>query len=138
MIQFFKDVRIDWLANRRAFIIVSVLLMLAGLASAVIRTATGRQPFNLGVDFKGGTVVVAKFKQRPTDEAIRNALTKQGVRDAIVQAVINQNDTVLIKLPLEGQAGTDQVNVGQTQVRNALGTFGKEADAKLHLSGDAN
>ena len=30
MIQFFKDVKIDWLANRRAFIAVSILLMLAG------------------------------------------------------------------------------------------------------------
>jgi len=35
MIQFFKDVKIDWLANRRKFIAVSILLMLAGLSSAV-------------------------------------------------------------------------------------------------------
>ena len=94
MLQIFKDVRIDRLANRRVFIAVSVLLMLGGLFSAVIRTATGRQAFNLGVDFKGGTVATVKFKQRPGDEAIRSALVAQGVHDAIVQAT-DKADTVL-------------------------------------------
>ena len=76
MIQFFKDVKIDWLANRRWFIGLSILLMLAGLASAVIRQTTHRQPFNLGVDFKGGTVVTVKFKQRPPEQSVRDALSK--------------------------------------------------------------
>jgi preprotein translocase subunit SecF len=141
MFQVFKDVRIDWLANRRAFIAVSVLLMLIGLASAVVRQATGHQAFNLGVDFKGGTVVTVKFRQRPADEAIRAALVKQGVKDAIVQPVTDKADTVLIKLPLEGQGGTEsqaEVDAGRTQVRNALNTFGPEAKPSLHLEGDAN
>ena len=141
MIELFRDVRIDWMGNRRFFIGLSVVLMLAGLASAIIRTATGRQPFNLGVDFKGGTVVTAKFKQRPSDDAIRDALSKQGVRDAVVQAVINAPDTVLVKLPLEGQANAeakDQVDAGRNMVRQSLTTFGKEADPKLHLSGDTS
>jgi preprotein translocase subunit SecF len=139
MIQIFKDVRIDWLANRRWFIGLSILLMLAGLASAVVRQATHRQPFNLGVDFKGGTVVTTKFRQRPSDEAIRDALVKQGVRDAIVQPVTDKQDTVLIKLPLEGQAGSEstaQVDAGRGQVRKALNTFGPESDPQLHLAGD--
>ena len=141
MFQVFKDVRIDWLANRRAFIAVSVLLMLIGLASAVVRQATGHQAFNLGVDFKGGTVVTVKFRQRPADEAIRAALVKQGVKDAIVQPVTDKADTVLIKLPLEGQGGTEsqaEVDAGRTQVRNALNTFGPEAKPALHLEGDPN
>ena len=76
MIQVFKDVKIDWLANRRIFIAISVLLMLAGLSSAIVRqwSPGGTEAFNLGVDFKGGTVVTAKFKQRPSPEAIRDAL----------------------------------------------------------------
>jgi preprotein translocase subunit SecF len=139
MIQIFKDVRIDWLANRRWFIGLSILLMLSGLASAVVRQATHRQPFNLGVDFKGGTVVTTKFRQRPSDQAIRDALVNQGVRDAIVQPVTDKQDTVLIKLPLEGQEGSEstaQVDAGRTRVRNALNTFGPESDPTLHLAGD--
>jgi preprotein translocase subunit SecF len=136
MIQIFKDVRIDWLANRRAFIAVSVLLMLAGLFSAVIRQATGHQAFNLGVDFKGGTVVTVKFRQRGSDEAIRAALVQQGIRDAIVQGT-DKPDTVLIKLPLEGQSQAE-VETGRALVRTALNTFGAEAKPDLHLAGDPN
>ena len=71
MIQIFKDVRIDWLANRRAFIAVSVLLMLVGLASAVIRQTTGRQAFNLGVDFKGGTEIIFAFKDADSGQFVK-------------------------------------------------------------------
>ena len=134
MIQFFKDVRIDWLANRRLFIAISILLMLAGLFSAIIRFSTGRQPFNLGVDFKGGTVVTVKFKQPPADEAIRAALVKQGIRDAIVQAT-DKPDTVLVKLPLEGQSQAE-VEAGRALVKTSLNTFGAEAKAQLHLAND--
>ncbi|HEY6803221.1 MAG TPA: protein translocase subunit SecF [Pyrinomonadaceae bacterium] len=136
MIQIFKDVRIDWLANRRAFIAVSVLLMLGGLFSAIVRQATGHQAFNLGVDFKGGTVITAKFKQRPTDEAIRSSLVQQGIHDAIVQAT-DKPDTVLIKLPLEGDT-QHGVETGRATVRKALDTYGAEAQAGVHLAGDPN
>ena len=141
MIQVFKDVRIDWLANRRWFIGISILLMLAGLGSAIFRQATHHQAFNLGVDFKGGTVVTIKFKQRPPDEAIRGALTKQGVKDAIVQPVTDKQDTVLVKLPLEGEGGSEstaQVDAGRTQVRNALNQFGPEAQPDKELDADPN
>src|SRR6185295_15470587 len=91
MIEIFKDVKIDWLANRRLFITVSIILMLAGLGSAIYRQWNHRrnpsapQAFNLGVDFKGGTVMTIKFRQRPPAEQIHAAVTQQGVHDAIVQ-----------------------------------------------------
>src|SRR4029450_2952819 len=135
MFQIFKTVNIDWLAHRRWLIGISVALRLAGLASAMISEATHRQPFNLGVDFKGGTVITVRFKQRPTDDAIRAALTAQSVRDAIVQPVTDRNDTVLIKLPLEGDTST--VDAGRDQVRKALNTFGTEAQPKLELEADS-
>jgi preprotein translocase subunit SecF len=134
MFQIFKTVNIDWLAHRRWLIGISVVLMLAGLASAMIRQVTTKQPFNLGVDFKGGTVITLRFKQRPTDDAIRTALTSQGVRDAIVQPVTDRNDTVLVKLPLEGDTST--VDAGREQVRKALNTFGPEAQPTLELGSD--
>src|ERR1041384_140062 len=133
MFQVLHDVNLDWLGNRRWFIGVSVLLMLVGLGSAIVRQATGRQAFNLGVDFKGGTVVTARFKQKPSDDAIRNALTEKGVRDAVVQGVTDRPDTVLIKVPLEGE-GQD----GRARVREALNKFGPEARAATELEADQN
>lgn len=130
MFQILHNINIDWMGNRRWFIGASVLLMLLGLGSAIVRQATGRQAFNLGVDFKGGTVVTARFKQRPTDEAIRAALNQKGVTDAVVQSVTDNPDTVLIKVPLE--EGRD----GRSQVRDALNTFGQEAAATNELQND--
>jgi preprotein translocase subunit SecF len=133
MFQVLHDINIDWLGNRLWFIGISVLLMLAGLGSAILRQATGGQAFNLGVDFKGGTVVTARFKQKPTDDTIRDALSQKGIRDAVVQPVTDRPDTVLIKVPLEGE-GKD----GRAQVREALNSFGTEAAPTVELEGDPN
>ena len=143
MIQVFKNVNIDWLANRRMFIAVSILLMLAGLSSAVFRQwkhPNGTEAFKLGVDFKGGTVVTAKFKQRPSAEAIRDALAKTGAKDAIIQPVTDKPDTVLIKLPLEGAGEPEsqaQVDIGRARVRNGLNELGAEGDAYEIIGTDA-
>ena len=134
MFTILENINIDWMGRRRLFIGVSVVLMLAGLGSAIVRQSTGRQAFNLGVDFKGGTVVTARFKQRPTDEAIRAALSEKGIHDAVVQNVTDNVDTVLIKVPLEGQGEED----GRKKVREALNTFGAEAAPTVELQSDAN
>lgn len=132
MFEILKDVKIDWLRHRRVLIFISVLLMMAGLGSAIFRQATGRQPFNLGVDFKGGTVVTVRFNQKPNDEAIREALNNKGIHDAVVQPVTDSANTVLIKVPLvEGQDG-------RAQVREALNTFGPEAPPQVELDADQN
>src|SRR5215207_5720092 len=127
MFQILHDINIDWLGNRLWFIGISVLLMLIGLGSAIFRQATGGQAFNLGVDFKGGTVVTARFKQPQSDEAVRAALVNKGVTDAVVQPVTDRPDTVLIKVPLvEGKDG-------RSQVRDALNNFGQEAAPTVEL-----
>jgi preprotein translocase subunit SecF len=143
MIQIFKDVKIDWLANRRWFIAVSIVLMLAGLGSAVVRQLNHRrnpkaaQAFNLGVDFKGGTVVTVSFKQRLSAEQIRDSLFKQGVKDAIIQPVTDKVNWALIKLPLEGAEGSpsekSELEAERAKVRKALvAAFGEEAKGDLN------
>jgi preprotein translocase subunit SecF len=143
MIQFFKNVKIDWLADRRIFITISLVLMLAGLASAVIRQAVpgGTEAFNLGVDFKGGTVITVQFKKRPTAEEINRAMTKIGVKDAIIQPVADKTDQDLIKLPQQGSGeGQDQaqVDIGRSEVKKALDeAFGPEAAHDKDLNADS-
>src|SRR6266850_2234525 len=142
MIQVFKDVKVDWLANRRVFIAISVLLMLAGLGSAVVRqwAPGGTEAFNLGVDFKGGTVVTVRFKQRPSAEAIRDALAASGASDAVIQPVIDKPDVVLIKIPLAGTSDAEsqaQIDLGRSRVRTGLNKFGTEGDAYEIIGTDA-
>ena len=64
MFNLFQNIHIDWLGKRKIFIAFSIFIMLAGLVSAIGRQYTpgGTDAFNLGVDFKGGTVVTAKFR----------------------------------------------------------------------------
>jgi preprotein translocase subunit SecF len=131
MIQVFQHVNVDWLSKRRIFIGISVLLMLAGLGSAVMRQISpgGTEAFNLGVDFKGGTVVTTLFNQPTTAEAIRQALASHGIADAVIQPVTDKPNTFLIKLPLAGaesEQSEAQVEQGREQVRAALNSFGAE------------
>jgi preprotein translocase subunit SecF len=137
MIQFFKDVRFDWLANRRIFIVISVALMLAGLSSAVIRQAVpgGTDAFNLGVDFKGGTVLTVRFlKQPPTDDALRAQFAGKGINDAIIQPTDKPGE-VLIKVARQSAGEVNaqelqaEVDAGSVKVKQALDTFGPENEA---------
>ena len=61
------------------------------------------------MDFKGGTVITARFlKERPSEETIRSRFAQQGVRDAIIQPT-DKPDVVLIKVPrLENTANKTQ------------------------------
>jgi preprotein translocase subunit SecF len=155
MFNLFQNIHIDWLGKRRPFIAVSILIMLAGLASTLSREFTpgGTEAFNLGVDFKGGTVVTAKFKgEKPNDDAIRAALSNVGVSDAQIQASTDKPDEVLIKIPLienaeaapapnpvpnteqtQEEATKVQVQTGRETVKKALDTFGKEAEGENTL-----
>ena len=149
MFNLFQNIHIDWLGKRRIFIAFSIFVMLSGLVSSMGRQFTpgGTDAFNLGVDFKGGTVVTAKFKDgKPSDDEIRGALNKVGVADPVIQASIDKPDEVLIKVPLEenkavaaqqtSEADTTQltqVQAGRITVKNALDTFGKEADGENTL-----
>ncbi len=151
MFNLFQDIHIDWLGKRQIFIAFSIFIMLAGLASAIGRQYTpgGTDAFNLGVDFKGGTVVTAKFRQKPSDDEIRGALNNTGVGDPVIQASTDKPDEVLIKIPLienteAVQTPTDtagnegdksaQVQQGRQTVKTALNTFGKEAEGDNTLA----
>lgn len=110
MFDFFSKINVDWMGIRRPLIAVSIVVLLLGLVSAVSRQLTpeGTDAFNLGVDFKGGTVITAKFKDgKPSEDEIRLALQKVGFSDSVIQASIDKGDEVLIKVPLlEGEGDT--------------------------------
>src|SRR3989440_5979795 len=138
MFQIFHSVNIDWLGKRRFFIGISILLMLAGMGTALYRHKfhpNGTEAFNLGVDFKGGTVVTLRFKQPPSAEEIRAAIDKAGIRDAVSQPILDRQGEFLIRVPQQGlesvttesQAGVD---AARTLVGQAVKTFG-ESNAEI-------
>src|SRR6266436_7582527 len=101
MIRVFRDVNVDWLGKRRIFIGLSIVLMLAGMGSAIYRHKVhpnGTEAFNLGVDFKGGTVVTVRFRQPPSVEDLRAAINRAGVRDAVIQPILDKRGGFLVRV----------------------------------------
>jgi preprotein translocase subunit SecF len=130
MFQILHNVNLDWLKYRKVFILVSTVIMLGGLVSALARQLTpgDTEAFNLGIDFKGGTVVTADFKQRPAAEAIRDAIQAKGIPEPIIQPVTDKPGEVLIRIPqLEAAGpvtqGQTQVDIGRAKVADALKTL---------------
>src|SRR5256714_5616206 len=144
MFQLFQNVNLDWLKYRRVFIILSTAIMLAGLGSALVRHAMpgGMEAFNLGIDFKGGHVVTAEFKQRPAAEEIRDRLHAKGISDPIIQLLTDKPGQVLIRLPQmesgEAVAGQTQVDIGRNAVAQALSTFGTQVGVNDEFPAEGN
>ncbi len=156
MFEFFTHITVDWMGWRKPLIAVSILILLAGLFSAIGRQMTpgGTDAFNLGVDFQGGTVITAKFRQKPSDDEIRTALDNVGINEPIIQDSTDKPDEVLIKVPLfldventeaapapnstdiGDAARNTQVDRGRETVKKALDSFGKEAEASSTLATD--
>ncbi len=134
----FSKINVDWMGIRKPLIAVSILVLLAGLVSAIGRQLTpgGTDAFNLGVDFQGGSVITAKFKDgRPSEEEIRAALASVGQSEAVIQSSTDKQDEVLIKIPLlEGEEDTTQ-KTSRTQTTPANANQGNQENG---ASGSAN
>ena len=142
MLEIFKNINVDWMGWRKPLIFVSIIILIAGLVSAVGRQLTpgGTDAFNLGVDFKGGTVVTAKFREKPSTDDIRTALQTAGVSEAVIQDSTDKTDEVLIKVPNMGERKDVCPDVeGEASrcfVKKGLDTLGKEADPTKTLQDD--
>lgn len=133
MFEIFKNINVDWMGYRKPLIMVSIVILLAGLFSAIGRQLTpgGTNAFNLGVDFQGGTVVTAKFKNKPSDDEIRASLNSVGVTEPVIQASLDKQDEVLIKVPLFADVEQTQAVTEQPAANSQAGTNAPNQPAAL-------
>jgi preprotein translocase subunit SecF len=151
MIEIFKNTQYDFLGKKKLLIGLSWVLILLGLGSVLYRAFDGReetQPFNLGVDFVGGTLATVKFNGASDLGKVRAALGQQGIETAKItlQPVgdpIGQEprNEVLIRLPnlvsvvqQKGQSvtaakATDDADIGKVKLLAALATLNDPATA---------
>jgi preprotein translocase subunit SecF len=152
MIEIFRDTKYDFLSKKWICIALSCAVLLIGLGSIAWRALDSdpnTHPFNMGVDFTGGTIVNAKFKRRPDPAQIRAAIEKQGIESSkiIIQPVGEQigqapKNEVLIRLPnllnverREGESETAaraaaDADIGGQKIRAALASLNDPAVAK--------
>lgn len=136
MVEFFKNIKVDWLGKRWLFISVSVVLLLAGLGSLLVKKS-----FKYGVDFRGGTIVQVRFQQPVQVDRLRAALRDGGAANAQIQERVGTNEVVIEFEAAEGggdlaagregiTAALDQVYKGQYEILSSE-TVGPKVGADL-------
>jgi preprotein translocase subunit SecF len=88
--EIFKQTNFDFLGKKWPFIILSLLLTVAGLISLAVKGGP-----KYGVDFTGGGLMDVNFIKRPAAEAIRAALRQKIAGEIEVQEVSNTQEVFI-------------------------------------------
>jgi preprotein translocase subunit SecF len=125
-VEIFGKTNFDFVGKRYIAYAISTVLLILGVV-ALVQISRGQA--NMGIDFAGGASVQVKF-QRPLDlGAVRDALSKNGIKDSEPQQFADGR-TVMIRLKRTGE-----VSGAVEQVQAALQ---KElADNPLIVEGSA-
>jgi preprotein translocase subunit SecF len=86
MLTFFTDTRIDFMAKRRAFFIVSAIVILVGVVSFALHGG-----LRLGIDFAGGRLIEYRLGEVLSIDELREAATTAGYPTAEIQPVRGRN-----------------------------------------------
>ncbi len=115
---FHKPTNFPFMATRKVWYGLSIVLMIASIVSLATRG------LNLAIDFTGGVTVEATFPQTANTDAIRAHLAAAGFRDAQVQNFGSSRD-IMIRLPPE--AGQNENGI-RAQVDPVLKSVDPRAD----------
>lgn len=119
--ELFKKTNFDFLGHKWPFIIASVILSVAGLASLAIKGGP-----RYGIEFKGGTLMTVKFQSMPSLDQLRADLSKNLSAAPSVQEFENGTNEVAI-----GTEGADDTRL----VRESLAKiYGQAGGGKLDLN----
>ncbi len=76
-----KNFYFDFIGKRKIWFIISLAVILAGVAGFLIRGAS----FNLGIDFLGGSLIEVKFTKEVNTSEVRSVISDMGLGNAIIQ-----------------------------------------------------
>jgi len=100
--EIFRDPKFDFLGKKAYFIGASILVV----AASFVSFAT--QGIKFGIDFRGGADVQLKFREAPSDQAIRMSLERAGIKGASVQTIGKAEDyEVIIRLDSKAGVGAE-------------------------------
>lgn len=95
----FKHTNIDFLGKRRKFYLVSIIFIVAGLATLFLRGIP------LGIDFQGGTEMQVRFNSPIEVGELRGAMDKSGFAGMEIKSMGSDAD-YLLRTPLQGEGQT--------------------------------
>ncbi len=91
--RFLAKTSIDFLGKRYMALVVSLVLIGIGVTAFFVRGPV------LGIDFAGGSQIVAKFAQQPDLNALRSTLASSGLADATIQEFEEGSNEILVRTP---------------------------------------
>jgi preprotein translocase SecF subunit len=97
----FKKTDIDFIGFRKKAFYVSVVLIVVGLISLVVRGGP-----NYGIDFTGGSLIQVHFDEQIMTDEIRSSLAKLGMGKATIQRFGTASDFLITT---KGEIGIDTV-----------------------------
>ena len=92
MFRLIKQTKIDFIAKRKIFYAISILVIALGL---IVLFKKGKESY--GIDFAGGELQEYSFKDPVTIDAVRQALKELGLADASIQQFKDNPRAVLIR-----------------------------------------
>jgi preprotein translocase subunit SecF len=96
-----SELHIDFIGQARFYIALSLLVILAGIGSIFLRGG-----LNLGIDFRGGTLLQLRFSQPVELRSVRDVLASLELGQGIVQHFGDKRE-VLIRISQLPKAGQD-------------------------------
>jgi preprotein translocase subunit SecF len=107
----FKKTNINFMALRGKMYIVSSVIILAGMASLLVKG------IDYGIDFRGGTELVLQFDKRPDYGELRAALGKEGFGDSEIKS-FGTEQTILIRTSRQEEGMTVATNIKEAIQKN--------------------
>jgi preprotein translocase subunit SecF len=104
------NVNVDWLRWRWQSLALSWIVILAGIGIMYTRGLP------LGVDFSGGTIVVLKFEQPVSEEAVRKAVESIPGEEVVQRYGAAGDNQVLVRLPQLGSEKEIALEEGAKQI----------------------
>jgi preprotein translocase subunit SecF len=129
--QLFKNTDFDFLGKKWPFIIASLVLTVAGLASIAVKGG-----LKYGIDFKEGALIQVKFANPPEDNKIRAAMLQKVKGEVSVTDLSGNGAVNMVEIATEANGQTESVlNTNRNAMQAVLTeAFGQPASGKLDLN----
>jgi len=117
---------IDFLGKRYFALVISTIVIGAGLVAFFVRGPV------LGIDFAGGSQIVAKFAQPPDIAALRNALAGAGLPEATIQEFEEGSNEILVRTPRVEEG--EPLDIAVAAITEAFRNLAGSSDSQLDLN----
>ncbi len=101
MLSVLRQTNIPFLSKTFLAVVVSLVLVVIGMGTFLVRGSD-----NFGIDFSQGTIVQVRFEQPTTTQEVRNALSRAGITEVVIQQYGSPRD-ILVRTSVEAD-GSDE------------------------------